>query len=337
MALRAQKPEGASLFGRTESSPAAPSQGPPAQVQAQKDQEEDESQISKEDDNLVDVKSEGLPAQVQAQEDGDGHGDPTDEEDEENEGESIVNPPAAAQVGLVGNDTLTAVNPPARTCIACFKHINPLEAARTPCNHDYCRNCIEAMFENVIENRSQFPARCCGQPIPLLTAQPLLRPGLIPLYERKQIESETVDKTYCSNARCSRFLYGNDIQNERATCGNCRTVTCTRCKAFAHTGRCGADPGLRQVLDAARQNRWQQCYSCHQLVERIEGCTHMRLVFSLLTSRIQTNQITVTGAGAVLASAITVGNAGRKTAAAVMSACLYMQHQGPTQWSLGRK
>jgi hypothetical protein len=59
MALRAQKPEGASLFGRTESSPAAPSQGPPAQVQAQKDQEEDESQISKEDDNLVDVKSEG--------------------------------------------------------------------------------------------------------------------------------------------------------------------------------------------------------------------------------------------------------------------------------------
>ena len=51
----------------------------------------------------------------------------------------------------------------------------------------------------------------------------------------------------------------------------------------------------------------------------------MRLVFLLLISRIQMNQITVTSAGAVLVSAMTVGNAGRKTTAAVMSACLHMQ------------
>ena len=108
MALRTEKFEGASLSGRTKSSTAAPSQDPPAQLQTQKD--------------------------------GDGDGDSTDEEDEDNEEESIENPPAAAQRGPVGNETLTAVNPPARACIACFEHVDPLEAARTPCNHNFCRN-----------------------------------------------------------------------------------------------------------------------------------------------------------------------------------------------------
>ena len=106
MALRTQKSESANLSGRTESSAAVPSRGSSTQVQAQGD--------------------------------GDGDGDPTDERDEENEEESIEKPPGAAEIGSVGNETLTVVYPPARTCIACFEHIDPLEAARTPCNHNYC-------------------------------------------------------------------------------------------------------------------------------------------------------------------------------------------------------
>ena len=223
---------------------------------------------------------------------------------------------AATQNGLADNTT----------CVSCLDLVSRLKVARSPCNHEYCRNCIETMFENVIENRTPFPVRCCGQPIPLSTAQPLLRPGFIPLYKQKEIESKTVDKTYCSNVRCTRFLHGNDIRNGKATCPTCKRVTCIKCKSIAHTGGCKADPGIAQVLELGKRNGWQQCYSCHQIVERIYGCPHIVLVLSCrLQIEFKANDILVTGADAVLYSVTTVGNAGRQAAARAMPARINMQ------------
>lgn len=54
---------------------------------------------------------------------------------------------------------------------------------------------------------------------------------------------------------------------------------CLDCRDIAHDSRvCAYDPSLNEVLLVAQQKHWQRCFSCHTLVEKIEGCRHMKCV-----------------------------------------------------------
>lgn len=67
------------------------------------------------------------------------------------------------------------------------------------------------------------------------------------------------------------------ITDSVATCAECRVTTCTECRKRAHPGgSCHEDEDTQQLRGLARERRWQQCPSCHQLVEKMEGCKHMR-------------------------------------------------------------
>jgi hypothetical protein len=132
---------------------------------------------------------------------------------------------------------------------------------------------------------SLFPPKCCRQPLVSGGVRIFLTPELVKEYERKKIEYDTPNRTYCSNPVCSSFIKLGDIANELATCTECGTITCTMCKAVQHTGDCPADTALQQVLEAAEENGWQRCYSCRRLVELDVGCHHMTFVhLSPLTS-----------------------------------------------------
>ncbi|KAF8847452.1 hypothetical protein BDZ45DRAFT_636984 [Acephala macrosclerotiorum] len=160
-------------------------------------------------------------------------------------------------------------------CIACQELIRLSDMVRVPCNHEYCRDCLQDLFRASMTDDSLFPPRCCRQPIAPRAVRILLTAELLQQYEQKKVEFDTLDRTYCSNPLCSAFIRLQAIINEQATCPDCSTVTCTLCKAPSHWGDCPADKALQQVLQTAAENGWQRCYSCRRLVELDIGCNHI--------------------------------------------------------------
>ncbi len=165
-----------------------------------------------------------------------------------------------------------------RRCIACQENVRFFDTARVLCNHEYCRDCLEDLFRASMTDDSLFPPRCCRKLITIGTVRVFLPGDLLKQYEQKKLELDTPNRTYCSNPLCSAFIRVENITNEKATCPNCRTVTCTLCKAGNHGGDCPADTALQQVLHTADENGWQRCYSCRRFVELDIGCNHITSV-----------------------------------------------------------
>ncbi|KAG5958948.1 hypothetical protein E4U56_005241 [Claviceps arundinis] len=163
-----------------------------------------------------------------------------------------------------------------RNCVACSTDVPVFEAIRCPCSHDYCRDCMTALFNAAISDESLFPPRCCKEPIPIDRSRPFLSASLLGLYEAKKLEHETPNKTYCYVPNCSAFIPPAFVRDDVATCVKCRSRTCTMCKGQMHTQRdCPADTATTEVLQMADVNGWQRCYSCRRLVDLNTGCNHM--------------------------------------------------------------
>lgn len=165
-----------------------------------------------------------------------------------------------------------------RRCISCREEIEFVNVARVPCRHEYCRPCLEGLFNASMTDESLFPPRCCKQPIDMSIARIFLKSDLVQQYEKKKIEFETPNRTYCHSSACSAFISLSHIDGEVATCPHCGFTTCTSCKGRAHTGDCPNDTAMQQLLVTAQENGWQRCYSCWRLVELDHGCNHMTLV-----------------------------------------------------------
>ncbi|KAM5432083.1 hypothetical protein MferCBS31731_007584 [Microsporum ferrugineum] len=165
-----------------------------------------------------------------------------------------------------------------RCCIACREETEFVNVARVPCGHEYCRPCLGDLFKASMIDESLFPPRCCQQPIVLDIARIFLKSDLVHSYEKKKVEFETPNRTYCYSSRCLAFIPPSFIEDDVATCPDCGSTTCTTCKERAHTGDCPNDTPTQQLLATAQENGWQRCYSCWRVVELNHGCNHMTLV-----------------------------------------------------------
>ncbi|PYH29936.1 BRcat and Rcat domain-containing protein [Aspergillus neoniger CBS 115656] len=165
--------------------------------------------------------------------------------------------------------------PRARRCVACRELIDFVNVFRAPCRHEYCRSCLADLFESSMTDESLFPPRCCRQPIDLTTARIFLKSDLVEQYQKKKVEYETPNRTYCYSSNCGAFIDISHISGEVATCPDCGHTTCANCKGRAHTGDCPDDSSLQQLLATAQENGWQRCFSCWRVVELSYGCNHM--------------------------------------------------------------
>ncbi|EAS30134.3 IBR finger domain-containing protein [Coccidioides immitis RS] len=125
----------------------------------------------------------------------------------------------------------TRQGPPSmRRCVACREETEFVRVARVPCGHEYCRSCLEDLFKASMKDESLFPPRCCRQPIVINIARIFLTNDLVQRYEKKKIEFETPNRTYCYSPRCNAFIDASHIEGEVATCPECGSTTCTSCK-----------------------------------------------------------------------------------------------------------
>ncbi|KAI9896167.1 hypothetical protein N3K66_008339 [Trichothecium roseum] len=163
-----------------------------------------------------------------------------------------------------------------RYCEACGNRLHFALLAKTPCGHEYCRDCITQIFGTSMTDEAFFPPRCCTQPIPLEKNRLFLDPDLVPQYQKKALEFSTSNRVYCSNPDCAAFippvLYtGKSV----VSCEHCMAETCVSCKKAAHKGDCAEDENLQKVLEMARESGWQRCQNCWGMVELSTGCFHM--------------------------------------------------------------
>jgi hypothetical protein len=103
------------------------------------------------------------------------------------------------------------------------------------------------------------------------------------LFRRKHQEAFTSNKTYCPQKDCGNWIrpkyFVKDTKTGRpkGICSRCKTAVCEKCNMKWHSsGPCKVDPDTQKVLDLARkQDNYQRCYSCGEMVERSAGCNHM--------------------------------------------------------------
>ena len=163
-------------------------------------------------------------------------------------------------------------------CIACTEATPIPETIETPCSHNYCRACATKLFEDSLRDETLFPPRCCRTAIPLNLVQHFLNPDLNKRFLDKSIEHTDPNRTYCSNATCSRYLRAaGALGSNSRYCAQCFRWTCARCKK-------GHDPGTDcpdddEVLHLGKQAGWQRCSRCKNLVELTTGCNHITYVF----------------------------------------------------------
>ncbi|ORY58144.1 uncharacterized protein BCR38DRAFT_353683 [Pseudomassariella vexata] len=162
-----------------------------------------------------------------------------------------------------------------RDCQACGETTHFIDLARAPCNHEYCRDCLSHLFCDAMTDESLFPPRCCRQPIPANQNRLFLGADLFHQFQQKSVEFSTPNRTYCHRPNCSAFITPANCIDGVARCADCDAETCTTCKGLAHGGDCPFDLELQRVIEIAREEHWQRCYSCFSMVELNIGCNHM--------------------------------------------------------------
>ena len=134
-----------------------------------------------------------------------------------------------------------------------------------------------------LQNKSLFPARCCGQAIPTQQVLSTMSARGKRLYASRADEEEVppAERWYCPQANCRRWIHTKHLRPDLKyqTCPRCRTKICPQCRDIAHTTTgCTRDPGLPGILEMARRHHWQRCYECHAMVEKNGGCHHVRCI-----------------------------------------------------------
>ncbi|KAI0192264.1 hypothetical protein EV127DRAFT_44899 [Xylaria flabelliformis] len=169
-------------------------------------------------------------------------------------------------------------NTPQRPCTACRDMKHFLDLAQTPCQHDYCRECLDDLFRAAMLDESLFPPRCCRQAIPVDSNCLFLSSDIIQQFENKSLEFSTANRIYCHQPTCSSFIPPSTIKDGVAECPKCTVHTCITCKGATHEGDCPADEALQQVLQLSRQEEWQRCPKCSTMIELSTGCFHITCI-----------------------------------------------------------
>ena len=161
------------------------------------------------------------------------------------------------------------------SCVSCNMCEKEDEMVHAPCGDHYCEVCINQLFTMSMKDESLFPPRCCRQPIPLELASRTLGTELEAMFITKSIELTSTNRTYCCQSACGIFIPPSAINNEKARCSECDSVTCTICKGLEHDGDCPANPEHEALMKLAAKEGYQKCYQCKRLVEINTGCNHM--------------------------------------------------------------
>lgn len=210
----------------------------------------------------------------------------------QDQGLSSVQGPLPSTTGIGSNQTMEeaapriAIEPSPSTadCASCGDHINIVTLVKVSCEHYYCSDCFGQFVEASLQAHDGFPPKCCKIPITFVTVSENVSAAVFGAYSARQTQIKNATAVYCGIQECGLRIEKDGIERVRATCRACRSVTCTLCRGEypkSVSGKkaqhvCQKDKAREQVLALAKQEGWQTCYKCGNLVALNFGCHHMR-------------------------------------------------------------
>jgi hypothetical protein len=167
----------------------------------------------------------------------------------------------------------------ASTCLSCEEPVAAETAYRAPCEHWYCRSCLEQLFRTALVHEALYPPRCCvALPWDEMRRQLPMHLCLDSNRRRAELDVPAGERVYCAQQACSLFLGDKRALGGTAICLKCNLDTCTSCESMSHAGPCSKEPdeATQQMLHLASEQGWQMCQECGRVVDLIPGgCNHM--------------------------------------------------------------
>lgn len=169
-------------------------------------------------------------------------------------------------------------------CLVCRSDDIPInKTVKLACGHRMCYSCLKRQFTLSVQDPQHMPPRCCtSEHIPLKYADRLFDDKFKILWNRKYQEYTTGNRLYCPAKGCGQWIKPTRIKMDHtygrkyARCGTCATKVCVLCNSKFHTKReCPRDEETNRLVQMAKEQGWQRCYSCKAVVELKEGCNHM--------------------------------------------------------------
>ena len=184
----------------------------------------------------------------------------------------------AASTTAIGSSPATVA------CASCSDQRALEELVNISCDHQYCKDCFGHFMEASLATHDGFPPKCCKIPIAYVTVAKNVSTAIFSRYSARQTEIKNATALYCGNRICGVKIEEDRINGLRATCKACLRDTCTQCRnEFPQRvyGRnvghvCKKDKAREQVLALAKQEGWQTCYQCGNMVALNFGCHHMK-------------------------------------------------------------
>jgi hypothetical protein len=178
----------------------------------------------------------------------------------------------------VASDQKATTNPNKPVCNASMVPFTSDDMFELPCKHRYCSQCLKFFFTRAMKDETSCPPTCCQIKIPLRLAVKCFSKSFVRFYKAKQLELRTRNKTYCHRPACSTFVAPHSIHNGHACCQRCGSITCGHYKSAWHWERCSEDDGTG-FFELVKTAAWKRCPKCKRMIEKSEGCDHIRYVY----------------------------------------------------------
>ena len=182
------------------------------------------------------------------------------------------------------SETVIEMSPSTAQCASCSDNSTTDKLVKASCEHYYCKDCFNRFVEASLQTDSGFPPKCCNIPLSLITIANHVSAAVFSRYSARQAEIVSETTLYCGVQECGVRIENDRIKGDRATCVTCWRDTCTLCRGEipkSVDGRnidhaCQKDKAREQVLALAKEEGWQTCFHCGNLVALNFGCNHMR-------------------------------------------------------------
>lgn len=216
--------------------------------------------------------------------------------DRYNDDEGAAAGESSTQGAKKGKEWTLEMSSHTRHCSVCREAYKDRNVVTLPgCGHVYCQGCLDRVYDLSMSGETPFPPRCCKTDLfHLQEVRRFLSHNRASAFKRKELEWSSTDPTYCWQRTCSAFIPPTAIASTQGggkigKCPTCMEKTCAICKRAAHQGReclekAGNDESTRALLRLVDEEKWQRCYNCQRLVEKISDCEHIKYVAYFLPS-----------------------------------------------------
>jgi hypothetical protein len=176
-----------------------------------------------------------------------------------------------------------SVLPDAR-CGTCLEPFTSVAILQIPCKCLLCEGCLSGCFRSALLNRQSFPPKCCGQELLIQQYIEHLLPDVVRAFVKVAAEYRATSPHYCADPACSTFISTALCDDENCLCPSCYKQTCVRCMklvsehAYEPDRVCPRNSDEQKGKKLAKDQNWATCPGCNAVVERSDGCNHMRSV-----------------------------------------------------------